>query len=119
MREGYKQTYMSLVDKEIPSTYHVEKCKLLNNIETELGRHYMISYSEEPIDSHPYVMNAILDNFKRADGEYSYRGNLVDREKVLSMVKERYYALVLTCVTMETVPASYKVLEFGKENCDG
>lgn len=116
---GYTQTYVSLVDKEIPSTYEVEKCKLLNKIETKLGQHYMISYSKEPIDSYPYIINTLLDHFKREDGEYSYRGNLVDREKVLSTIKERYYALVLTCVTMETAPASYKVIEFSKEDTDG
>lgn len=115
MKDGYTQTYVSLVDSEIPSTYEVEKCKLLNKIETELGHHYMISYSKEPIDSHPYIINTLLDDFKREDGEYSYKGNLVDRGKVLSIIKERYYALVLTCVTMETVPASYKVIEFSKE----
>lgn len=116
---GYTQTYVSLVDKEIPSTYEIEKCKLLNKLETELGQHYMISYSKEPIDSYPYIINTLLDHFKREDGEYSYRGNLVDREKVLSTIRERYYALVLKCVTMETVPASYKVLEFDKEESDG
>lgn len=112
---GYTQTYVSLVDAEIPSTYEIEKCKLLNQIKTELGHHYMISYSKAPVDRHPYIINTLLDHFKREDGEYSYRGNLVDREKVLSIIKERYYALVLTCVTMETVPASYKVLELGKD----
>lgn len=117
--EGYTQTYVSLVDKEITSTYEVEKCKLLNKIKTELGQHYMISYSKEPIDSYPYIINTLLDHFKREDGEYSYRGNIVDREKVLSAIKDRYYALVLKCVTMETVPASYKVIEFGKEDPDG
>ena len=113
MRDRYKQTYVSLVDCEIPSTYEVEKCKLLNKIETELGQHYMISYSKEPLENYPYVLNPLVDCFKREDGEYSYRGNLVDRAKVLSIIKERYYALVLTCVTMETVPTSYKVIEFG------
>lgn len=112
---GYTQTYVSVVDKEIPSTYEVEKCKLLNKIETELGQHYMISYSKEPVDSHPYLINSIVDYFKRADGEYSYRGNLVNRSTIVDIVKERYYALVLTCVTMETIPTSYKVLEFSKE----
>lgn len=112
---GYTQTYVSLVDNEIPSTYEVEKCKLLNKIQTQLGQHYMISYSEESIDSHPYIINTILDHFRREDGRYSYRGNLVDSAKIIEIVKERYHVLVLTCVTMETVPASYKVIELGKE----
>lgn len=112
---GYTQKYVSVVDNEIPSTYEVEKCKLLNKIETKLGQHYMISYSKELMENYPYVLNPLADCFKREDGEYSYRGNLVDRATVISIIKERYYALVLTCVTMETVPASYKVLEFGKE----
>lgn len=113
---GYTQTYVSLVNTEIPSTYEVEKCKLLNEIKTELGQHYMISYSKEPVECHPYIINTIVDQFKRADGEYSYRGNLTDREHIVNIVKERYYALVLKCVTMETVPASYKVLEFTTED---
>lgn len=113
--KGYTQKFVSIVDSEIPSTYEVEKCKLLNKIETELGHHYMISYSKEPLENHPYLLNPLADCFKREDGEYSYRGNLIDRAKVISILKERYYALVLTCVTMESTPASYKVLEFGKE----
>lgn len=116
MREGYTQKYVSVVDSEIPSTYELEKCKLLNKIETELGSHYMISYSKEPLENYPYVLNSLSDCFKRVDGEYTYKGNLVDREKVTTILKQRYYALVLTCVTMESISASYKVLEFGKED---
>lgn len=112
---GYTQKYVSLVDKEIPSTYEVEKCKLLNKIQTNLGEHYMISYSEEPVGNYPYIVNTLIDHFKREDGEYSYRGMLTDREKVQHIIEERYYALVLTCVTVETVPANYKVIEFSKE----
>lgn len=78
----------------------------------------MISYTTEPIDERPYLLNAIVDQFKREDGEYSYRGNLVDRANIIEVLKERYYALVLTCVTMETVPTSYKVIEFSKEDSD-
>lgn len=115
--KGYTQTYVSVVDREIPSTYEVEKCRLLNKIETQLGEHYMISYKEEPIDFHPYILDAVIDQFKREDGEYSYRGNLMSRSTITEILRERYYALVLTCVTMETVPANYKVIEFGnKEN---
>lgn len=113
--KGYKQVYVSLVDREIPSTYELEKCSLLNKIQTQLGEHYMISYSAEPVDYHPYIIDTIVDSFKRADGEYSYKGNLTDRENVLKIVRERYYALVLTCVTMETVPTNYTILESNKE----
>lgn len=108
------KTYVTLVDNEISSTYEMAKCKLLNMVETQLGKHYMINFSKESIDKHAHVIDAILDQFRREDGEYSYRGNLVDYAKLVAIVKERYYALVLTCVTMETVPASYKVLEFGE-----
>ncbi len=107
--------YIGVVDTEIPSTLEVEKCRLINKLQVDLDQHYMISFSEEPLDIHPYIITTLLDQFRREDGEYTFRGFLIGRDELVEKLKDRYRALVLKCVTMKTVPTTYKVIEFGEE----
>lgn len=109
-----ENVYVGIVDREIPSTLEVEKCRLLNKLQPELGYHYMISFKEEPLEKHPYVIISLLDQFRREDNEYSFRGFLVGRDELIEKLKEKFCALVLRCTVMKTVPSSITVLASGE-----
>ena len=111
-----KNVYIGVVDTEIPSTLEVEKCRLINKLQVELNQPYMINFKEESLDAHPYVITMLLDEFKREDNQYSWRGFLVGRAELIEKLKDRYRALVLECTVMDKIPTSFKVLEFTEES---